>query len=186
MIPPGKEPEQDLLLVEQFRRGDREAFDRIVARHRREVYRIARRMTGSHEDADDVTQDTFLKAYRALGNFRGESALRTWLIRIALNLSMNLGRSRGSRTVDGVDLSLLSGPEAQSLPGSEKHLLDAERDRHVRAAVDGLPPRQRQVVILRVYEEMKFQEIAEWLGCPVGTAKANFFHAVNNLRKALS
>jgi RNA polymerase sigma-70 factor, ECF subfamily len=186
MIPPGKEPEQDLLLVEQFRRGDREAFERIVARHRREVYRIARRMTGNHEDADDVTQDTFLRAYRALGSFRGESALRTWLIRIALNLSMNLGRTRGGRTVDGIDLSSLPGPEAESGPDGEKRLLGAERDRRVRAAVDGLPPRQRQVVILRVYEEMKFQEIAEWLECPVGTAKANFFHAVNNLRKALA
>jgi RNA polymerase sigma-70 factor, ECF subfamily len=186
MIPPGKESEPDLLLVEQFREGDREAFDRIVARHRREVYHIARRMTGSHEDADDVTQDTFLRAYRALGSFRGESALRTWLIRIALNLSMNLGRTRSARTVDGIDLATLplvaSGPSQDS----EKHLLGAERDHRVRVAVDGLPPRQRQVVVLRVYEEMKFHEIAELLECPVGTAKANFFHAVNNLRKALA
>src|SRR5262245_55256323 len=94
----GSEP--DGLLVARFRRGDREAFAGIVARYRRDIYRLSYRMTGNHQDADDVAQETFLRAYRALPRFRGDSALKTWLFRIALNLSINVGRSRASRRVE--------------------------------------------------------------------------------------
>ena len=186
MTSPADEPEPDAVLVARFKRGETEAFDRIVMRYRRDIYRISYRMTGSPEDADDVAQETFVRAYGALGRFRGDSALKTWLVRIALNLSINAGRlatARRSeeRAVESVDEDRLARP-----PGSEDRLLRNEQAQEVRRAVLRLPPRQKQVVILRMYEEMRFQEIADLLESPIGTVKANFFHAVQNLRKVLA
>lgn len=182
---PEDESEPDQGLVERFRRGDREAFNRIVARYRRDVYRIARRMTGSHEDADDVAQDTFVRAFGALGTFRGESTLKTWLCRIALNLAINVGRSRSSHRTEDKDFDRISDGDPKSVPAGERALLREEEDQRVRGAIGRLADRQRQVVVLRIYEEMKFHEIADLLDCPIGTVKANFFHAMNNLRKTL-
>jgi RNA polymerase sigma-70 factor (ECF subfamily) len=183
---PEQHQEPDRLLIERFRRGDREAFDKIVARYRLDVYRIARRMTGTHEDADDVAQETFLRAYGALAGFRGESALKTWLCRIALNLSINLGRSSTASRLEERDLERLPENAESAQPGGDDLLIEGERRLEVRSAVDRLAPRQRQVVILRIYEEMKFGEIASLLQCPLGTVKANFFHAMNNLKRHLA
>jgi len=185
MTAPAEEP-ADEVLVERFKRGDREAFDRIVARYRRDVYRISYRMAGNHQDADDVAQETFLRAFRALRGFRGDSALRTWLFRIALNLSVNAGRARTARRQEDRDVESMADEMPAGPSRSESRLLEEERARRVRRAIEGLPPRQKQVIILRMYEELQFQEIAELIDCPVGTAKANFFHAMNNLRKALA
>jgi RNA polymerase sigma-70 factor (ECF subfamily) len=186
MIPSSADLETDLLLVERFQRGDQRAFDEIVVRHRRDVYRIARRVAGSHEDADDVTQETFFRAYRSLAAFRGESALKTWLFRIALNLAINLGRSRAAHPSETRDFERMPARGAGESEGGEAGLARGETERRVRDAIDRLAPRQRQVVILRIYEELKFGEIAELLECPVGTVKANFFHAMNNLRRRLA
>jgi RNA polymerase sigma-70 factor (ECF subfamily) len=183
---PGADAEPDAELIERSRRGDAQAFDRIVARYRGDVYRISHRMTGNHEDADDVAQETFLRAFRALPGFRGDSALRTWLFRIAMNLAINIGRARSTHPTESYDDPDSGRPEPSEAPSEERRILAGEQARRVRAAVDGLPPRQRQVVILRMYEELQFNEIASVLDCPIGTAKANFFHAMNNLRKALA
>jgi RNA polymerase sigma-70 factor (ECF subfamily) len=176
----------DARLIERFKGGDREAFDRIVGRYRRDVYRIAYRMTSNHEDADDVAQETFLRAYGALGSFRGDASLKTWLFRIAMNLSINVGRSRAGRRTEERDLDVLPDAKASEGPTGERRLLAGEEAARVRGAVASLPPRQKQVVLLRMYEELSFHEIAEVLECPIGTAKANFFHAMKNLRKALA
>jgi len=183
---PADGTDSDARLIERFKRGDREAFDGIVLRYRKDVYRIAFRMTANHDDADDVAQETFVRAYRALGSFRGDASLKTWLFRIAMNLSINVGRQRQSSRTEERDLDLLPARGAGAGPLGERRLLDAEAAQRVRAAVGGLPPRQKQVVLLRIYEEMPFQEIADVLECPIGTAKANFFHAMNNLRKAFA
>ena len=184
---PADGTDPDARLIERFKHGDREAFDRIVVRYRKDVYRIAYRMTANHEDADDVAQETFVRAFRALGSFRGDASLKTWLFRIAMNLSVNVGRRRQSARTEVRDLDLLPQRSAGLAPPTdERRLLAAEEATRVRGAVAGLPPRQKQVVLLRMYEEMAFQEIAEVLDCPIGTAKANFFHAMNNLRKALA
>jgi RNA polymerase sigma-70 factor (ECF subfamily) len=183
---PADATEPDTRLVERFKAGDRDAFDRIVLRYRKDVYRIAHRMTGNHEDADDVAQETFLRAYAALGAFRGDSALKTWLFRIAMNLSINVGRSKSSHRFEERDFGVMPDPHALEGPAGERRLLEGEEAARVRGAVGGLPPRQKQVVLLRMYEELAFHEIAEVLDCPIGTAKANFFHAMNNLRKALA
>src|SRR5262249_20103171 len=183
---PADGTDPDARLIERFKGGQREAFDRIVERYRRDVYRIAYRMTTNHEDADDVAQETFLRAYRALGSFRGDASLKTWLFRIAMNLSINVGRSRAGHRTEERDLEILPDTGGAEGPAGERRLLRSEEAARVRGAVAALPPRQKQVVLLRMYEELSFQEIAEVLDCPIGTAKANFFHAMNNLRKALA
>jgi RNA polymerase sigma-70 factor (ECF subfamily) len=171
----------DRALVEACLAGHREAFDELVVRHRRAVYRLCYRFVGNHEDADDLAQEVFLRAFRALRTFRGDSAVGTWLHRIAVNLALNAvaGRARRAETNDDRAVPVAPDPDAMSL------VLGAERAAQVRAAIAKLPPRQRATLVLRVYQEMPHQEIAELLGSSVGAAKANFFHALANLKRLL-
>jgi len=171
----------DRALVAACLAGRREAFDEIVVRHRRAVYRVCYRFVGNHEDATDLAQESFLRAYRALRNFKGESAVGTWLHRIAVNLSLNAvsGRARRGETSDDRVEPVGLEPDAMS------RVLTEERAERVREAIARLPPRQRATLILRVYQEMSHQEIADVLGSSVGAVKANFFHALNNLKRLL-
>jgi RNA polymerase sigma-70 factor (ECF subfamily) len=166
----------DEALVRRFQGGDRTAFEGLVVRHRAAIYRIAHRMTGEHGEADDLTQESFLRAYRSLTGFRGEARFRTWLVRILLNLARNVRQSRRPTTpMDEVDARFASSGGAH----------DAALKGEVRQAVESLPPRQREVLILKAYEGMKFIEIADAAGMSVGTAKATFFQAVQGLRRRL-
>jgi RNA polymerase sigma-70 factor (ECF subfamily) len=163
-------------LVGRARAGDEAAFSELMIRHRAAVYRTAWRLTGDHAEADDLSQEAFVKAYRALGSFRGDSKFRTWVVRIVMNLAFTARLTRRP---------LVSIEEVGALPAggvpADRQLLG----RQVRAAVESLPPRQRQVLLLKVYEGLKFQEIADLAGISVGTAKATFFHAVRSLRGRL-
>lgn len=161
--------------------GRTEAFDLIVERHRRGIYQLCYRFAGSHEDASDLTQDVFLRAYRGLRNFRGQASLATWLYRIAVNvcLSRAARKTPPSETIDErehVDTRVESATE---------QVLRGERAERVRAAIAQLPRKQRATLVLRMYHEMSHQEIAEALGSSVGAVKANFFHALGNLKKLL-
>lgn len=163
-------------LVRRARAGDEGAFSELVIRHRVAVYRAAWRVSGNHAEADDLSQEAFVKAHRALGSFRGESQFRTWVVRIVMNLAFTARQMRRpSASIDEVRALPAGGPPA------DRRLLGTE----VRAAVEALPPRQRQVLLLKVYEGLKFQEIADLAGISVGTAKATFFHAVRSLRSRL-
>jgi RNA polymerase sigma-70 factor (ECF subfamily) len=170
--------ERDLALVRRFQAGDERAFDLLVLDHRREVYRLAYRLLGNHADADDLAQEAFLRAYRSLGKFRGDSAFRTWLTRIVLNLAAD----RRKRVAPRRQVSLEQVSE-EELPGSPMAVeFGLIRREAIHEAVAQLPPRQRETLILRIFQEMRFQEIAVVMGCTVGTAKANFFHAMKGLR----
>ena len=177
-IPESPDPSlRDLDLVRLFQSGERAAFDRLVEAHRRDVYRLAYRLVGNHADADDLAQDAFLRVYRSLGRFRGESSFKTWLTRIVLNLATDRRRILATRRDAPLDeLREVEQPAA----GERLGFLSREQ---IRKAVGQLPRRQRETLILRVFQEMKFQEIARVMGCTVGTAKANFFHAVRGLRQ---
>ena len=166
----------DEALVSRARAGDEGAFSTLMTRHRAAVYRAAWRLSGNHAEADDLSQEAFVKAYRALGSFRGESKFRTWVVRIAMNLAFT------ARQVRRPSVSI---EELRSLPGSDAPADRSLLGREVRAAVEALPPRQRQVLLLKVYEGLKFQEIADLAGISIGTAKATFFHAVRSLRGRL-
>ena len=167
-------------LIEACQRGDRDAFDQIVARHQREVYRLCYRYVNDHHDASDLAQESFLKAWRALPRFRGDSALSTWLYRIAVNtcLSFREGRKPAS---DELPATL-----ADSRPAASALMEADERARHVREAVARLPEKQRATLILKVYQELTHEEVAGILGTTVGTVKANLFHALSNLRKLVT
>jgi RNA polymerase sigma-70 factor (ECF subfamily) len=176
----GRSGETDLRLVERTRAGDAGAFDEIVARHKRAVYSAARRLLGSHEDADEAAQIAFVRAWRALDGFRGDSSLRTWLVRIVLNVSKSL-RTRAP-VLDG-----LEGQEqlADTRAGSDDLLRRKESGEWVRSAVDRLPPRQREVVMLKVFSEMTHREVAGVLGLTEGAVKAHLHQAVSNLRRRM-
>jgi RNA polymerase sigma-70 factor (ECF subfamily) len=171
--------EDDREAIEASQRGDREAFDRLVVRYQRDVYRLCYRYLNNHEDADDVAQEVFLRAYRAIGRFRGESAFSTWLYRIAVNACLNFRSARRPAAVEVPDAIPDPRPGAQSLVERD------ERSRRVRAAVSRLPEKQRATVILKVYHDLTHEEVAGILGATVGTVKANLFHALSNLKKTL-
>ena len=171
----------DRALVQACLAGRREAFDELVVRHRRAVYRLCYRFVGNHEDATDLAQEAFLRAYRALGTFKGDSAVGTWLHRIAVNLSLNAVAGRARRAETNEERAVPVAPE----PDAMSRLLSGERAAQVRAAIARLPPKQRATLVLRVYQDMPHQEIADLLGSSVGAVKANFFHALASLKRLL-
>lgn len=168
-------------LVAACLEGRRGAFDLIVERHRRPVYQICYRFMGNHEDASDLSQEVFLRAFRGLKNFKGGSTLGTWLHRIAVNTCLNRLALKTPRTEP---INEMQHVDTRSESASERLLRD-ERAVKVRAALARLPKKQRAALILRTYQDLSHQEVAEVLGTSVGAAKANVFHALQNLKKLL-
>ena len=169
-------------LVEACLRGQSAAFDVIVERHRRSVYLLCYRFVSNHEDASDLSQDVFLRAYRGLRSFRGQSSLATWLYRIGVNVCLNRVSARKLLSESIADRQFVD-ETAESAPD---RLLKDEQGARVRAAIAQLPRKQRATLVLRMYHEMSHQEIADVLGSSVGAVKANFFHALGNLKKLLA
>lgn len=162
--------------------GGREAFDRIVVRHRRGVYQVCYRFVNNHEDAADLAQETFVRAWRGLGRFRGQSALSTWLYRIAVNACLNKASLKAVPTEALAEEDRIEDTRTQP-PGVD--LDRRERALAVRRAILALPKTQRATLILRAYHELSHQQIADILGSSVGAVKANFFHALGNLKRIL-
>jgi len=172
-------------LVEACLAGRDGAFDLIVERHRRPVYQLCYRFVGNHEDASDLSQDVFLRAFRGLRSFRGQSSLATWLYRIGVNVCLNrvtakTPLARATETIDD-DKAFVD----DRIESASDRVLRAERASRVREAIARLPRKQRATLVLRMYHEMSHQEIAEVLGSSVGAVKANFFHALGNLKRIL-
>jgi RNA polymerase sigma-70 factor (ECF subfamily) len=161
--------------------GDSAAFDVVVRRHQRHVYRLCYRFVGNHEDASDLAQDVFIRAYRALRGFKGDSAFATWLYRIAVNVCLN---RVSARKPVFAPMAAADRPDPRA-ERADATLLRTERAAEVRSAIARLPPKQRATLILRVYHDMPHEQIAGVLGSSVGAVKANFFHALGNLRKLL-
>jgi RNA polymerase sigma-70 factor (ECF subfamily) len=157
------------------------AFDAVVERHRRTVYQLCYRFVGNHEDASDLSQDVFLRAFRGLRNFRGQSSLSTWLYRIGVNVCLNRVAVK-TPAKEPIDEQRHVDTRTESPVDS---VIREERAAQVRAAVAQLPRKQRAALILRIYHELSHQEIADIVGCSVGAAKANVFHALQNLKKIM-
>jgi RNA polymerase sigma-70 factor (ECF subfamily) len=170
----------DAEAIRACQRGEREAFSRLVERYQRDVYRLCYRYVNNHHDANDMAQETFLKAFRAIHSFRGDSAFSTWLYRIAVNTCLSF-RSARRPEQDPLDDSL-----ADSKPPASEEIEREERARLVRSAVSRLPEKQRATLILKIYHELTHEEVAAILGATVGTVKANLFHALANMRKNLA
>lgn len=174
---------EDLALVEAFKRGEESAFTALVIKYREAVYRIARRMVHSHEDASDVAQEVFIRVHRALPRFAARSALRTWLFRITVNMCLDYNGRKARDVLTGLK-ELAWEPSPHDNPAEMAEARELERI--VAQAVDGLPPRQRAMVVLRVYQDLPHVEIGRIMGCAEGTVKATMFAAFGKLRKTLA
>ena len=182
-------PQTDADTVALARDGDSEAFRALVDRHSRAVYRLAYRMTGSPQDAEDVVQETFLKAYRQLGRFESRANFGTWLHRIAVNCAIDLIRSRAYREAghDSLDPEHC-GPD-ESLSGGraspERLMLSAEVQERVTAGMAALSHMERAAFVLRHFEGHSIEEISSALGLKTNATKHSIFRAVKKMRVAL-
>lgn len=169
---------EDEEAVQAFQRGEKDAFDRLVLKYQRMIYRLCFRYTGSHPDADDLAQDVFFRAYRGLAGFRSEARFSTWLYRIGLNVCMNWASAKKASEALPENL-------ADAAPSAFDRLSREQATFELRRAIARLPEKQRATLLLRVDQELSHKEIAQVLGSPVGTVKANLFFALANLRKLM-
>ena len=175
------EPRSDIELVQEVRNGRRQAFTALMRRYQERVYWVARRIVGSHDDADDIVQETFVKAYLALGEFRGDSSFFTWIYRIAVNLSLNALRKR--QVLNYLHESELLSRILSSSEDPEKDLENSETESALQRAVATLPEKQKAVFVMRFFDEMPYEEIGRVLKTSVGGLKANYFHALRKVRE---
>ena len=171
--------------------GDSESFNQLVLRWERPIYALAYRTLGREDEARDVCQETFLRAYRALPGFKGEAKFSSWIYRIALNLCRDWIRKKRRTPVmqapEGVDLADLADRAAERGPVESIETLVARRQlsQRVAVAMRTLPEEQRTAVILKEYHGLTFQEIAEMQGCPLSTVKTRLYQGLSVLRKQL-
>jgi RNA polymerase sigma-70 factor (ECF subfamily) len=175
-------------LVARSIRGDADSFNQLILRWERPIYALAYRTIGREEDARDVCQETFLRAFRALPGFRGQAKFSSWLYRIALNLCRDWMRRERRAPIaqppENVDLLDLA---AAAEPSESIETLVARRDmmRYVERAMAALPEEQRTVIVLKEYHDLTFQEIADLVGCPLSTVKTRLYQGLAVVRREL-
>jgi RNA polymerase sigma-70 factor (ECF subfamily) len=177
------EREADQHLVERAQRGDKHAFELLVSKYQRKLARLLSRFIRDPSEIEDVTQEAFIKAYRALPSFRGESAFYTWLYRIGINTAKNFLVAQGRRAPT---TTVVDSEEAESFEESdllrdvntpEAELLTKEIAKTVNEAMSSLPEDLRQAIALREIEGLSYEEIAEIMNCPIGTVRSRIFRA---------
>ena len=177
------EREVDQLLVERAQRGDKRAFELLVEKYQHKLARLVSRLVRDPGEAEDVAQEAFIKAYRALPSFRGDSAFYTWLYRIGINTAKNFLVATGRRAPTSTEVE---AEEAEGYEGSEQlHdintpeslLLSKEIGATVNAAIEALPEELRSAIQLRELEGMSYEEIAKLMDCPIGTVRSRIFRA---------
>jgi RNA polymerase sigma-70 factor, ECF subfamily len=181
--------ESDRSAVARVCDGDGDAFQSLVERHSRYVFHVAYRLTGSSQDAEDVVQETFLKAYRQLSRFEARADFRTWLHRIAVNCSIDFIRARRSREI-GQDMADLEDAAATdgsvgAAPAPDRLTLSTQIDERIREALGGLTAMERAAFMLRHVEGRPIREVASALGLKTEAAKNSIFRAVRKMRAAL-
>ena len=187
------EKEADQQLVERVQKGDKRAFDLLVVKYQQRVLAVIGRFIKDQDEAKDVAQEAFIKAYRALENFRGDSAFYTWIYRIAVNTAKNhlvsLGRRPPGNDVELEDAEYYDGGgvlHETSTP--ENNLLKGELEKVIYEAIAELPGDLRSAVTLREFDGLSYEEIAEVMDCPVGTVRSRIFRgreAIDSRIKAL-
>jgi len=174
----------DRAFVAQARSGDGDAFRALVERHSRGLFRLAFRMTGNQQDAEDVVQESFLRAWRQLGRFDERASFGTWLYRIATNCSLDVIRERKRRSdLSEVEDPVLALPSGDPTP--ERVAMSGEVRERVAEAMDELSAPERTAFVLRHFEGMRIEDVSRVLGCQPGAAKHSVFRAVQKLRRAL-
>lgn len=170
----------DIELVQMVKSGERKAFSELVVRHQRSLLRLTLRFTREQALAEDIVQESFLKAYQKIELFEGRASFKSWLYQIAMNTAKNKFRERG--------LDLMNVEESNAVgvdQGAERGLVKADIQKSVRDEIEKLPEKQRIALTLRIFEDLSFKEIAEIMKCPYDTAKANYRHALLKLRERL-
>jgi len=172
--------DEDLVL--RVQQGDKSAFDLLVIKYQHKIIQLVNRYIKDPSEAQDVAQEAFIKAYRALGDFRGDSAFYTWLYRIAINTAKNYLVSRSRRNSDyQVDIqdaeAIENAPQLQGMETPERLLLNQEIIDTIKTAIDNLPEEMRTAIMLREFEGMSYEEIAVAMDCPVGTVRSRLFRA---------
>lgn len=177
------ERECDQLLVERVQAGERQAFDLLVAKYQRRLMRLVSRIVHDPAEAEDVVQETFIKAYRAIRHFRGDSAFYTWLYRIGINTAKNFLASQSRRTPTSTESdaeqaeSFDSGEQLRDNNTPESMLASQQIARTVNAAMDSLALDLRTAIVLREIEGLSYEEIADIMSCPIGTVRSRIFRA---------
>ena len=166
----------DAQLVDRYLAGDETAFEEMMIRHQRRIYRLCYRFVNNREDAMDLAQDVFIKAFEHLENFRRESSLKTWLCRIAMNHCINHVKRHSH---DFIEINEYTGSVWASV---QSQLEDREEREHFRRLVRQLPPKQKAILELRINEQLSYEEIAKICGRSVSTIKASVFFALEKLR----
>ncbi len=175
--------EIDQQLVERVQRGDKAAFDLLVIKYQRKIFRLLSRLIRDTAEIEDVAQEAFVKAYRALPNFRGDSAFYTWLYRIAINTAKNYLVSQGRRAptstpADVEDAETFDdGDHLRDLNTPDSMLVTKQVGEAVNRAIDQLPEDLRTAIVLRELEGLSYEEIAESMQCPIGTVRSRIFRA---------
>ncbi len=178
----GQKDSVDKQLVERVRRGDKRAFDLLILKYQHKIISIVGRYLGDRNDVQDVSQETFIKAYRAIPNFRGESAFYTWLYRIAINTAKNHLVSK-SRRPPNIDIDIDDGEfqdNSAVLRDNESpqaSLATKQMEEVIFRAIENLPAELRVAVTLREFEGLSYEEIARIMDCPVGTVRSRIFRA---------
>jgi RNA polymerase sigma-70 factor (ECF subfamily) len=181
--------EDDILLIKECQAGQVSAFDRLVELYRKQIYQLAYCITDNHEDADDISQETFVRAYRAIGEFKGKARFSTWLRRITINLSINHLKSESLRKNVANDGEKLNSDNFSQIPASAGNPLEnveaEELAQQIKVAMDSLPVVEKVVFFLRVHQGLSYREIAQSLGCPMGTVMSRLSRARRRLRNRL-
>ncbi|RMH81582.1 MAG: sigma-70 family RNA polymerase sigma factor [Calditrichaeota bacterium] len=181
---------EDRRLIQAARAGDQKAFEGLLTKYRSLVYHVMFKMVRNPQEAEDLTQEAFIKAFHALASFNEEFAFSTWLMKIATNNCIDFLRKKKLRTFS-IDEPIQYKDEQLHMelpdhdPTPERQLLNEERSRLIDEAIASLPPRYRHVIVLRHKEEKSYEEIAEILKLPLGTVKARIFRAREMLNKKI-
>ncbi|WP_031433455.1 RNA polymerase sigma factor RpoE [Methylomarinum vadi] len=174
--------ELDQELVQRVQQGDKSAYDLLVLKYQHKIVQLVNRFVKDPSEAQDVAQEAFIKAYRALGNFRGDSAFYTWLYRIAINTAKNYLVSRSRRYSDyEVDVQdaeqVENAPQLKGLETPDSILMNEQIVDAIKSAIENLPDEMRTAIMLREFEGMSYEEIAQAMDCPVGTVRSRIFRA---------
>lgn len=175
--------EADQALVERVQAGDLEAYSLLVTKYQRKLMRLISRLVRDPAEVEDVAQETFIKAYRALPNFRGDSAFYTWLYRIGINTAKNWLVANGRRTPTSTEVdseeaeSYEEGDLLRDVDTPERLMMSRQIADTVNAAVDKLPEDLRTAITLREIDGLSYEEIAQMMGCPIGTVRSRIFRA---------
>lgn len=181
-IKSGNSEPLDQDLVARVQQGDKSAYDLLVIKYQHKIIQLVNRYVKDPAEAQDVAQEAFIKAYRAIGKFRGDSAFYTWLYRIAINTAKNYLVARSRRSSDyEIDIQdaeqVQNAPELKGMDTPEQNLINEEIIQTIKSAIDKLPEEMRMAITLREFEGMSYEEIAEAMACPVGTVRSRIFRA---------